>query len=498
MSRGGFSFVGGGETYPKTCGKPMWLDDRTCVLSVALEPEHEYWLSINSDKFTNFRSAGGEPAVPYPIAFKTGPAKPGANPLPPVVGPAAPAATPSRLTPEMNRATVANLKRAVDLDYSYRDLRKVNWDRLFSQATPALERTRAADEGQADFILIEGDTMMPLVRTAGRYIQIGGALYHPHPARDGACITFAPVNDVPTGTLRLDVPRAQLTVGGENGLLYLNVAEGKVSAPAGKYRLTIWKIEKADDSGTAWRAEGSVIPNEAAVFEVNEGKETRLAVGEPFVCKKGTDTAQDRGTHSMSLRLRGRLSPRPFVEGRSGGPNRQHCHIRVRRHHPRVRRQGREGQVPPGRGQGDEGRQGRRPARLLHAGRRARRQEVVASTFFLLTPGRGTLGRDFGLCKKWSGVSELTRPLEPGGSRLSLEPPAARVSVWPSNVQMQSPFFGYRRDHGMIPLYAGLLGHTNPFQGDPRTGGSAEATCAERHHPKVLAGLPFRAVPNHE
>jgi len=163
----------------------------------------------------------------------------------------------------------------------------------------------SADEGKADFILIESDAL-PLIRKAGRYIQIGGALYHPHPARDGASINFTPAKDVPTGTLRLDVPRAQLTVGGENGLLYLNVAEGKVSAPAGKYRLTIWKIEKTDDSGTAWRAEGTVIPGEAAVLEVNEGKEIRLAVGEPFVCK-GVDTVRDRGTHSLSLRLRGRL-----------------------------------------------------------------------------------------------------------------------------------------------------------------------------------------------
>jgi hypothetical protein len=178
----------------------------------------------------------------------------------------------------------------------------------------------SADEGKADFILIEGDVRMPLVRTAGRYIQIGGALYHPHPARDGACITFAPAKDVPTGTLRLDVPRAQLTVGGENGLLYLNVAEGKVSAPAGQYRLTIWKIEKADDSGTAWRAEGTVIPGEGAVFEVNEGKETRLAVGEPFVCK-GTDTS-DRGTHNLSFRLRGRLDEPVYLyrDGRQAAP----------------------------------------------------------------------------------------------------------------------------------------------------------------------------------
>jgi hypothetical protein len=147
---------------------------------------------------------------------------------------------------------------------------------------------------------------MPLVRTAGRYIQIGGALYHPHPARDGVSIAFTPAKDVPMGTLRLDVPQAQLTVGGENGLLYLVAAEGKASAPAGKHRLAMWRIEKADDSGAAWRAEGCVIPNESSVLQVDEGKETPLTIGEPFTCQ-GTDTAQDRGTHILGLRLCGRL-----------------------------------------------------------------------------------------------------------------------------------------------------------------------------------------------
>jgi hypothetical protein len=179
----------------------------------------------------------------------------------------------------------------------------------------------SADEGQADFILIDGDDMMPLIRTTGRYIQIGGALYHPQPAGDGASIAFTPAKDVPMGTLRLDVPQAQVTVGGLNGLLYFNVAEGKASAPAGKYRLSTWKVEKVDDSSAAWRAEGSVIPNESSVLQVDEGRETPLAIGEPFTCK-GTDTPQDRGTHVLSLRLRGRLDEFVYLyrDGRQAAP----------------------------------------------------------------------------------------------------------------------------------------------------------------------------------
>jgi RNA polymerase sigma-70 factor (ECF subfamily) len=172
MNTGGFSFVGGGETYPKTRGKPAWVDDRTCVLPVALEPEHEYWLSINSDRFTNFRSAGGEPAVPYPIAFKTGPAKPGASPPPPEVGPARPAAAPSRLTPELNRAAIAQLKRAIDLDYSYRDLRGVNWDRLLAQSAPALERPRTP----AEFAEAAGKVLAE-AKDIHIWLQAGGNTY---------------------------------------------------------------------------------------------------------------------------------------------------------------------------------------------------------------------------------------------------------------------------------------------------------------------------------
>lgn len=79
MDTRGFSWVGGGPTYPTTRGKARWINARTCVLPVKLKPNHEYWLSINNPTFQNFRSKSGEPAVPYPISFKTGAAKAGAK-----------------------------------------------------------------------------------------------------------------------------------------------------------------------------------------------------------------------------------------------------------------------------------------------------------------------------------------------------------------------------------------------------------------------------------
>jgi hypothetical protein len=117
MSSGGMSIVGGGPSFPKFVGKGRWADERTLVMTWQLEGEHDYWLSINSDRFTNFRSRQGESAVPYPISFRTG----------------------KRTTPsvedqvERNREAYEHLQRAIKEDYSYWDLRRVDWDKRFEE-----------------------------------------------------------------------------------------------------------------------------------------------------------------------------------------------------------------------------------------------------------------------------------------------------------------------------------------------------------------------------
>jgi RNA polymerase sigma factor (sigma-70 family) len=62
----------GEENYPKTTGKPHYLDDkRTCVLPVALEPGHTYAIWLNSNNFGNFKDSDGQKAVPYLLVFET-------------------------------------------------------------------------------------------------------------------------------------------------------------------------------------------------------------------------------------------------------------------------------------------------------------------------------------------------------------------------------------------------------------------------------------------
>ncbi len=132
MSTGGYSICGGGPLFPRVVGRPRWADKRTLVARIRLEPDHEYELSINSPSYKNCRSATGEPAVPYPVKFRT-------------AGGQAPAGAKTVSAGE-NTQAIANLREAIDTQYSYRDLRKLDWTGLFTRYTPAMQRAKSAPE----------------------------------------------------------------------------------------------------------------------------------------------------------------------------------------------------------------------------------------------------------------------------------------------------------------------------------------------------------------
>lgn len=71
---GGFSWTGGGPSYPPNpdSKKPYWTDGgKTCVLPVELKPGAEYKLGLNSPSHKNFKSAGDVPLEPVSYTFKT-------------------------------------------------------------------------------------------------------------------------------------------------------------------------------------------------------------------------------------------------------------------------------------------------------------------------------------------------------------------------------------------------------------------------------------------
>lgn len=115
MSTGGFSFCGGGPSFPESGGRPGWLDKRTIVIKVKLKPDHEYRLSLNCPSARNFRSADGVPLQPVGWRFST---------------------TPHVLEltraeqKELNIRCLAQLMEVLRDYYSYYDLRGIDWEEL--------------------------------------------------------------------------------------------------------------------------------------------------------------------------------------------------------------------------------------------------------------------------------------------------------------------------------------------------------------------------------
>ncbi len=61
--------------FPQLGGKPRFVDPKTCVLPVKLEPGVTYAVGVNTGGFSNFRpqAAPNKPCAPYQIIFTTAP-----------------------------------------------------------------------------------------------------------------------------------------------------------------------------------------------------------------------------------------------------------------------------------------------------------------------------------------------------------------------------------------------------------------------------------------
>jgi serine/threonine protein kinase len=59
------------ESFPESAGQVHYIDKRTCVMPVKLEPGRTYVIWLNREPFNSFRDTGNNPAVPYFLIFKT-------------------------------------------------------------------------------------------------------------------------------------------------------------------------------------------------------------------------------------------------------------------------------------------------------------------------------------------------------------------------------------------------------------------------------------------
>ncbi len=127
MSKDGWSFCGGGPTFPKFEGTPRWKDgDQVLVVDVELEPDHEYHMSLNCPAAQNTRSAAGVPLAPVPWSFTTLPLK----------------TRPAAVQKARNEQALALLMKELPRRYSYHDLRVADWKALAKQHAAAIAGAR--------------------------------------------------------------------------------------------------------------------------------------------------------------------------------------------------------------------------------------------------------------------------------------------------------------------------------------------------------------------
>ena len=158
----------------------------------------------------------------------------------------------------------------------------------------------------------------------GNYIINDETLYRPEIARDGACIKLTKAENVKFGSVRLAESITRFSANGENGLFILKPEKGVALLPVGKYRVYDWAVERQDEKGTNWKLEGSGL-SEKNVFDIAEGKEAELAIGEPIVAT--LDASEREGTHSFNHSMKGRAGER--VELTRNGAQPQAPKVRI-------------------------------------------------------------------------------------------------------------------------------------------------------------------------
>jgi len=161
------------------------------------------------------------------------------------------------------------------------------------------------DPEDADRIKLATDQLQRFY-IPGKYLQAGGAFFHAEPARDGASISFSPVDSksVPMGKVRVASTVKEIGIAGEMGLIYLDTSKGAAEAPAGEYVIHHWLSDRRDKSGVEWKITGRLFPR-TAIFEVVAGEEAELDVGEPVTAE--LTTGKMSGQYWINSRLLGKM-----------------------------------------------------------------------------------------------------------------------------------------------------------------------------------------------
>ena len=195
---------------------------------------------------------------------------------------------------------------------------------LFDNNANGTFNDKSANAGDCDRIRIGKQGGQDTLFT-GNYIEVDETLYLPEIARDGACIKLTKAENVNFGSVRLPESITEFSANGENGLFILKPEKGVVSLPVGKYCVYDWAVERQDEKGTNWKLKGSGL-GEKNVFDITEGKQALLSIGEPIVAT--LDASERGGTHSFRHSTKGRADERIELTRNGAQPQAPKVHIK--------------------------------------------------------------------------------------------------------------------------------------------------------------------------
>jgi hypothetical protein len=153
----------------------------------------------------------------------------------------------------------------------------------------------------------------------GNYIEIDDVLYRTEIARDGAYIKLSKADDVKFGNIRLPETITEFSAGGENGLFTFKPENAVGSLPVGKYRVNSWTIERKDEKGKKWELQGRFF-SEKGDFEISEGTELSLEVGEPISGNLQVNLNTNTDNYEFEKSVRGRMGEYVTLTRSDAGP----------------------------------------------------------------------------------------------------------------------------------------------------------------------------------
>jgi hypothetical protein len=128
-------FSGDGRLFPKTTGKPHFINGTTCVLPVNLEPGRSYEIKLNFEAGKRFTSYAGQPGKPLVWRFRTSGTS--ADKL-------------DGLSPDefkrQSQQSCEELERAVENHYAYLNSCGVDWTGRFEAFREKATAARDVDE----------------------------------------------------------------------------------------------------------------------------------------------------------------------------------------------------------------------------------------------------------------------------------------------------------------------------------------------------------------